>query len=294
MCVGSKHLCLESAFSLRLLISNNMADFFAKNKFEIDKIKYFFISYEFSESNSYCFVVTYDGLFYSCGENQCGQLGLGDNEEHDGFHVVEELCREVIGEIDEIYEATVVTSLKLKKVIFMVGVAINGLNLVSVINRHHLTMRNRKIKFWTNVQVKHIKCGSWHNLALSEHGKVYGWGKNKSKQISSKFGKLVRYPLEIEISENTPVISIYCYDNTSIIIDSEKQVYFAGEDNWGVLNCKNRKKFPCLIENFYADAIELNEYIYFLQKGHLYKFNHEVKQRIIVDEVIDINYDREI
>ena len=59
-----------------------------------------------------------------------------------------------------------------------------------------------------------IAAGGYHALALTESGKVYGWGKKSKGQLGTKRRpgetKFVTRPTEIKIGEAVKVTKVHC------------------------------------------------------------------------------------
>ena len=86
-----------------------------------------------------------------------------------------------------------------------------------------------------NFSIMDIKCGSFHNIALTRYGKVFGWGDNRCGQIKANSSdKCFMKPILMEI--NDTVKTIYCYKNTSFMITEEHDVFYHGEDLWDLVD----------------------------------------------------------
>lgn len=55
-----------------------------------------------------------------------------------------------------------------------------------------------------------ISLGTAHVLALTNDGKIYGWGKNENKQICESSDMFIQQPRLLEALRNQKVIGISC------------------------------------------------------------------------------------
>jgi alpha-tubulin suppressor-like RCC1 family protein len=88
-----------------------------------------------------------------------------------------------------------------------------------------------------------ISCGLYHSLALTENGRVYGWGYNNQKQLS--FANIIASndPKLIKIRDSNKSIVIFkrikCGQNYSLLLTSNGDIYAFGSNNFGQLGNNN-------------------------------------------------------
>ncbi|XP_018369317.1 PREDICTED: RCC1 and BTB domain-containing protein 1-like [Trachymyrmex cornetzi] len=85
------------------------------------------------------------------------------------------------------------------------------------------------IQFSSETVVK-VVCGHYHTLVITDKGKVYAWGANYKKQLSSFFIDKSLSPFMINIPNVRKISDIAVIEYTSIVKSSEDQlVYIRGE-----------------------------------------------------------------
>jgi len=91
------------------------------------------------------------------------------------------------------------------------------------------TNRPMKVEGLTNI--RDIKAGEMHFLALCYDGTVWAWGENEYYQVSSEINNETWTPQKVKISER--VMGIECGFYNSCVY-TENQVYIWGEDAFGL------------------------------------------------------------
>ncbi|XP_054161714.1 probable serine/threonine-protein kinase zyg-1 [Oppia nitens] len=122
--------------------------------------------------------VTNDDLVYTFGNNTYGKLGLGHNLIVNKPEIIPELCAKNVQKfINGDRFALCIT--------FDQQIYSFGSNECKQLGRHTISNDNNKpaiITYLSDKCIIDIKCGSYHSLALSSAGTVYGWGHNNRGQ----------------------------------------------------------------------------------------------------------------
>ena len=264
---------------------------FKHNKIKVEKFK---VVKEYLSDNNFGFIVDQHGDVYAFGENGCGQLGLGHNDDVTHEVKVEELSGKEIN-IKKIYEGNCcMFAQTVDGIIYSWGSNKWGqLGYRETVEQDQF-YKPKKIEFKVNnqeVAIVDIKCGSLHNLALSNDGKVFGWGDNHARQITEDVNgrsPVIRRPVLMTSTDFT-IQSIYCYDKTSFMITTNNEVYYYGRDIWGMrpklMNDKdlgNCDYIEPMKLDFFAEFLICNDdFIFYIttnnsNKIELYKYkNHQ-------------------
>ena len=256
------------------------------------------------------FIENEHGDVYGFGENDCGQLGLGHNDDVIHEQKIEELSGKEIN-LKKIYEGDCcIFAQTVDGVIYSWGSNKWGKLGNRDSNEHGDFYKPKKIEFKvTNqeVAIVDIKCGSRHNLALSIDGKVFGWGDNHVRQITEDvhgMSPIISKPVLMTPIKVT-MKSIYCYDKTSFMITTDNEVYYYGRDIWGirptVMNDNDliqHDYIPPMKLDFQAEALICNDdFIFYiitnnLEKIELYKYrNYEETKLADVDQLKKVKHD---
>ena len=265
---------------------------------------------EYWSDNNFGFIVNDHGEVYAFGENDCGQLGLGHNDDVEHEQKIEELSgREK--NLKKIYEGNCcMFAQTVDGVIYSWGSNKWGQLANRNSNEHGDFYKPKKIEFKvTNqeVAIVDIKCGSRHNLALSIDGKVFGWGDNHARQITEDvhgMSPIISKPVLMTPIKVT-MKSIYCYDKTSFMITTDNEVYYYGRDIWGirpkVMNDNDLIQYdyiPQMKLDFQAEALICNDdFIFYittnnLEKIEFYKYRNYGKTKLAdVDQLKKVKHD---
>ena len=97
-----------------------------------------------------------------------------------------------------------------------------------------------------NTIIDHIYSGWEHNIVLSNKGEIFSFGYNQSYQCGLDNSNLIsRYcindPTNISVIHNLYAKSISCGNEHSLILSKNKEVYGIGNNEDGVLGCKDIK-----------------------------------------------------
>ncbi|XP_054158273.1 RCC1 and BTB domain-containing protein 1-like [Oppia nitens] len=208
------------------------------NKFSLCNEISLHIKYEiklFHYSYNNVWFVTNDDQVYGLGYNQCGIFGLGHNIDVNQPQVIPELCQKNINKFSIGTDfALCITS---DQQIYSWGC--NGCKQLC---RHTSDEYSKPaiITFLSDKCIIDITCGSYHSLALTSAGTVYGWGYNRYGQCGCEQEfKCIDSPTRVIFHENIRIKSIYCYNCCSFAITSDGLVYSWGDNQDNQLGHKN-------------------------------------------------------
>jgi alpha-tubulin suppressor-like RCC1 family protein len=106
-------------------------------------------------------------------------------------------------------------------------------------------------------KVIQISCGKWHSMALTESGRVFSWGSNKSGQLGhNNSDKVVNKPSIVLLSNEIPIKKISGGYEHSLILSCDGDIYWFGCN--GVEEQKTPKEIIC--ENKFIDIASHNRY----------------------------------
>lgn len=96
---------------------------------------------------------------------------------------------------------------------------------------------------WTNI--RKIKCGSWHVLALNECGDIYCWGWNKYGQLGIGNCSVLEFPTLLNLSDDLTnfVIDISCGSKHSAALLNNGNIYLWGNNEYFQISTQNIKLF---------------------------------------------------
>jgi hypothetical protein len=112
----------------------------------------------------------------------------------------------------------------------------------------HFKLKSFKNSSFENEKIKMISSGLSHSLALTEGGRVFGWGKNSHGQL----GVEVRHssePVIIELSD-LKIQKISCGSNHSLLLSCDGDIYAFGENERGEIGngTRDKQSFPIKLE----------------------------------------------
>ena len=119
-----------------------------------------------------------DGAVFTCGRNDCGQLGLGDMADKKVPQLVPNAPRDVTGLSCGQYHTVLLTE---SGIAYLCGkndygqLGLEGFDNVKVFTKAVITPEGDGIK--------NICCGYYHSLFLSHNGIVSGFGRNDYGQV---------------------------------------------------------------------------------------------------------------
>jgi alpha-tubulin suppressor-like RCC1 family protein len=78
-------------------------------------------------------------------------------------------------------------------------------------------------------------CGSSHNLALTEDGRLYAWGSNRSRQLGLDLLEVQYLPTQVKLPTEEKIISVYSHGSASYALTERGRLWVWGENNDGQL-----------------------------------------------------------
>jgi alpha-tubulin suppressor-like RCC1 family protein len=182
---------------------------------------------------------------YVCGDNDYGQLGLGDNNNRNTYVKLEHN----FGIIKNIfcggqYNIILNTDNELY---------VCGNNEYGQLGLGDNKQRNIYEKLEHNFGViKNIYCNSIFNILLNENNEIYVCGNNYYGQLG--LGDTTNRDKYIKLKHNFGIIkNIYCGRNHSIILNENNELYVCGYNGYGQLglgDTQDRKIYVSLKHNF--------------------------------------------
>jgi hypothetical protein len=113
----------------------------------------------------------------------------------------------------------------------------------------HFKLKSFINSSFQNEKIKMISCGAFHSLALTESGRVFGWGNN----IFGQLGVDVEHssePIIIELND-LKIKKISCGYNHSLLLSCDGHIYAFGWNQYGQVGNgtqKLRQGFPIKLE----------------------------------------------
>jgi alpha-tubulin suppressor-like RCC1 family protein len=185
--------------------------------------------------------LTSQGQVYSFGDNEYGQLGLGDVEYINGPTILS------ISEITAI-SAGSVYSLFLTSQGQVYSCGLNEYYQLGLGDK-----KKRKIPTLIDnltSSIVAISAGYGHSLFLDTQSQVFSCGNGRSGELGLGEIREARYPVLIEAPEIGRIIAISAGTNHSMILNSQGQVYGFGDNDYGQLGLGGVKErnIPTLIK----------------------------------------------
>ena len=179
-----------------------------------------------------------NGVVWSCGCNNRGQLGLGDQESRVAFQKIEQLPPVVSVVCGSTHSAALDESGNAW--IFGYG----GTNEDGGIRVMEVPQQVPNLPI-----ISQIACGLLHTLFLDLEGCIWSMGNNYYGQLGIGNSNRVGW-VTIRV-ENLPKISaIYCGGNHSVAIDENNFVYCTGDNSYDQLGLKNVDAYNKLFVQF--------------------------------------------
>jgi hypothetical protein len=182
---------------------------------------------------------------FVCGDNHCGQLGLGDNYNRNSYVKLKHnfgkikniSCGEnhniILNENNELY--------------------VCGDNIYGQLGLGDRTNRNTYIKIKHNFgKIKNIYCGGDHNIILNNKNELFVCGDNYVGQLG--LGDNINRNIYEKLEHNFGQIkNIYCGGFHTIILNTNDELFVCGRNTYGQLGLGdniNRKIYEKLEHNF--------------------------------------------
>ena len=185
-----------------------------------------------------------DGTLWSCGNNQYGQLGLGDTTNRSTFTQITTNSDNVKSVYHGQYHTII---LKNDDTLWSCGNNQYGqLGLGDTTNRTTFT------KITTNINdIKEIYCGDYHTFILKNDGTLWSTGYNEYGQLG--LGDATNRTTFTQITTNTDNIkSVYCGRKHTIILKNDGTLWgcgYNGEGSLGLGDTTNRNIFTQITTN---------------------------------------------
>ena len=199
--------------------------------------------------SAHTFILKNDGTLWGCGNNEYGQLGLGDSNNRTTFTEITNNT----DDIKSVYCGANYTFI-LKNDDTLWGCGYNGygnLGLGDTTNRYTFT------QVTTNADdVKSVYCNGSHTFILKNDGTLWGCGQNNYGQLG--LGDTNHRYTFVQVTTNTDNIKeIYCGENYTFILKNDGTLWSTGYNGFGELglgDTTNRYTFTQVTTN--ADDVK--------------------------------------
>ena len=180
---------------------------------------------------SHTIILKNDGTLWGCGNNNCGQLGLGNTSNRKTFTKITDNVKSV----DCGYEHTVI----FKNDGTLWGCGNNSSSQLGL--EKDTSNKTTFTKITINVDnIKSVYCGSYHSFILKNDGTLWGCGKNDSGQLG--LGDINNRKTFTLIGINTNNIkSIYCGGSYTLILKNDGTLWGCGANSSGQLGLEDTK-----------------------------------------------------
>jgi alpha-tubulin suppressor-like RCC1 family protein len=186
--------------------------------------------------------LTEDGYIYCWGDNSCGQLGNGSKIDNKKPELNENLSDSFIIDVKcGSHHSVVLTN---KGEVYSWGFHRSG--LTGYLSDGDYQISPIKVDGFDGKKVKAISCGYWHSMALTECGRVYGWGNNKWGQLGVKNCESSEKAEIIEIS--CDIAKINCGRFHNLLLTSDGQIYVFGRNDCGQLGNEEEENHSNFVE----------------------------------------------
>ncbi|MCC0630928.1 chromosome condensation regulator [Clostridioides sp. ZZV15-6388] len=211
---------------------------------------------EITTSRNTMFIVKNDGTAYATGNNNYGQLGLGDTINRNKFT---QINLDNIKKISTSIDGSTTFAIKNDGTLYSTGLNTKGqLGLGDIVNRNTFTK--------VNIQnIRDVVLGTTHSHAIKEDNTLYSCGENTHGQLG--MGSESNHPdvLTFTVNNITNVRDVYCSDTTTFIVKDTNIAYCCGYNNnsqLGMGNTTDQYSFIKCMENV-KEVIpnEINTYI---------------------------------
>jgi hypothetical protein len=128
----------------------------------------------------------------------------------------------------------------------------------------YICFKSKSFKYLTfkNEKIVMISCGLGHSLALTENGRLFGWGSNRYGQLGVNV-KHSSEPIIIELNDSK-IKKISCGLYHSLLLSCDGDIYALGWNRWGEVGNGTRikQRFPIKLElnNKFIDIASHSDY----------------------------------
>ena len=204
-------------------------------------------------------IIKNDGSLWACGNNEEGQLGLGDTKDRGGFFQV---TTNINNDVKQVACGTTCTFiLKNDGSVWACGEGFKGqLGLGDTDNRTTFTQVTTNI----NNDVKQIACGgdgiSSHVFILKTDGSLWATGYNRYGQLGLGTSDTNNHSTFTQVTTNinNDVKEVICGEDTSFIIKNDGSVWACGYNSNGQLGLNDKTNRNTFTKTFEYIAIQLN------------------------------------
>eukprot|EP01084_Bolivina_argentea_P024316 45322_1 len=167
---------------------------------------------------------------WTCGDNECGQLGLGHTQNGDEFTLIKSLidvkCIDINCGINSSY------IIDNNKNVWSFGAHDNGrLGIGAHITDDQLSPVKIGYFIENNIKIKQLKCGDRHVCCISDTNDAFTFGHNEYGQCGNGTTNDVFLPFKIIIKNAKIITKIECGSANTKLLDKESNLYLFGL-NW--------------------------------------------------------------
>jgi RCC1 and BTB domain-containing protein len=184
---------------------------------------------DIASGDNHFLALTKSGKCFSWGSNSCGKLGFHvDDEDFPGYYKPKIINAPIYEKVVQISCGSD-HSLLLTKSGDLYGFGRNKYGQIGCGNNIN-QWEPIKINRFTEKKIISIACGGQHSLALTDTGKVYSWGFNKTGQlgIDNTVNTIENTPVKINLSEDLIIKSISCGFAHSLLLTTDGDIYAFG------------------------------------------------------------------
>lgn len=179
------------------------------------------------------YAVTLDGRVFAWGQNRNGQLGNGENTD---INIPQEITDRFGSEKVVQIAAGGYHSVALMEsgAVYAWGLGSDG-QIGNGSNNEHNMPQDITAQFGSEV-VKQVAASWYHSLALTESGKVFAWGLNKSGQLGTGNNMNYNTPQDITAGFGQEKIKyLSAGTDYSLALTNSGKIFSWGENSWGQL-----------------------------------------------------------
>lgn len=190
-----------------------------------------------------------NGLFYGCGRNNYGQLGIKNFEKSIRQpKKINDLPKDIQSFVCGGYHCLFLDN---KGKVYSVGFNYSG---QLGIKNNEKQMKVRQISDLP--VIKSISCGGSHSICLDEDGNIWTFGYNFCGQLGIENNKDQNKPIKINQISNSKQIS-HGFGSHTMIKDNENQIWVFGSNKFGQIALKDKSDQykPTILDTQYSNII---------------------------------------
>jgi RCC1 and BTB domain-containing protein len=183
---------------------------------------------DIASGDNHFLALTKSGKCFSWGYNDYGKLGFKLDEDFGDYYRPKIIYAPIYEKVVQI-SCGCNHSLLLTKSGDLYGFGHNRYGEIGCGNNKN-QWEPIKINIINEEKIISIACGGQHSLALTDTGKVYSWGFNKTGQlgIGNTFYNKENIPMKINLSEDLKIKSISCGIAHSLLLTTDGDIYAFG------------------------------------------------------------------